>query len=82
MRNGLFESVSYEMVYKDVVACINKNSKNKDSIFEKTGKWGHYKLNHKTNTDNQLFFNFDEEDTDNGKDDNSKPQVDMSLSLF
>ncbi len=82
IHNGLFETVSYEAVYKDVVACINKNSKCKDNIFERTGEWGHYKLSHKSNTDTQLFFNFDEQDTDNGENDNSKPQVDMSLSLF
>lgn len=82
MHNGLFETVSYEAVYKDVVACISKNSKSKDGIFEKTGEWGHYRLNHKSNTDSQLFFNFEEQDTDGERDDISKPQADMSLSLF
>lgn len=82
IHNGLFEQTPYEEVYKDVIAYINKNSKSRNDILEKTGKWGHYRLNPNSQADCQLLFNFEEHDTDNNLDKLENKQVDNSLSLF
>lgn len=83
MRNGLFNTISYDEVYKDILAYINKNNKSRHPLLKKTGKWGYYSLSNYLEAARLQTFNFDavEEDSD---DDSSKVinTEDLSLSLF
>lgn len=81
MHNGLFESVPYEKVYKDIQACVAKNNKSAQPFMERTERWGYYRLTKKSKKSQQLMLQFkEEEDEDNG----NIPQndIDLSLSLF
>lgn len=81
MHNGLFESVPYEKVYKDIQACVAKNNKSTQPFMERTERWGYYRLTKKSKKNQQLMLQFkEEEDKDNG--DTPKNDIDLSLSLF
>lgn len=81
MHNGLFESVPYEKVYKDIQACVAKNNKSTQPFMERTERWGYYRLTKKSKKSQQLMLQFKEEkDKDNG--DAPQKDIDLSLSLF
>lgn len=81
MHNGLFESVPYEKVYKDIQACVAKNNKSTQPFMERTERWGYYRLTKKSKKSQQLMLQFkEEEDKDNG--DAPQKDIDLSLSLF
>ncbi len=85
MRNGLFNPVSYEEVYKDILAYINKNNKSKRPLLKKTGKWGYYSLSDYTEAARLQTFNFDAVAEDENNDYDSGKVIsneDLSLSLF
>ena len=75
--NTLFASVSYDEVHRYVAQFLLRNSKNPESIIEKTNR-GIYRLNLRSQETQQLVLQFAEE-----------PQLreemktpDLSLSLF
>ena len=79
--NGLFNTTSYEDVYKRVMAFVQKNSKAKNSILEKTGKWGHYRINKASNKASQLMLEFDNDNAVQQEAEKTAER-DNSLSLF
>lgn len=78
-RNGLFDVVPFEDVYNHVAGYLKRNSKSNDSIIERTGVRGVYRLN-QSNTSRQLCFDFKSEDME--MTDKDKTTEDNSLSLF
>lgn len=44
-NNSLFETVSFEDIYRELQAYLNKKTKTRYSYIEKTGEWGYYRLN-------------------------------------
>lgn len=82
-RNGLFNTIIFDDVYKDILAYINKNNKSKYPLLKKTGRWGYYTLSDYTKTARLQTFNFDceyeETECNEKKDTDNK---DLSLSLF
>ncbi|MCR5076945.1 MAG: hypothetical protein K6A82_02785 [Prevotella sp.] len=75
--NSLFNPIAREDVHKYVQQYLLKNSKNIDSVIEKTKK-GVYRLNESSTMTQQLLLQFrDEEETVD-----EKPVIDQSLSLF
>lgn len=80
-NNSLFEEASYDDIYKAVISIISKYKKNKNSVIESTGQWGHYRLNTSSNISRQLMLDFEKE----SEDCDIKQEytcTDMSLSLF
>jgi hypothetical protein len=75
--NTLFASASYEDVHRYVAQYLLRNSKNPDSIIEKTER-GIYHLNLRSKETQQLMLQFSEEQQPVVEE---KPQ-DLSLSLF
>lgn len=78
-HNNLFEGVSYDDVYHHVASYLKKNSKSSDSLIERTCIRGVYRLN-KSNASRQLFFDFNNEETEITY--TEKTTEDKSLSLF
>lgn len=76
--NSLFTMVSYEDVHRYVAQYLLRNSKNRDSIIEKTER-GIYHLNLKSAETQQLMLQFQDE----APEETVSPQTDdLSLSLF
>lgn len=82
LHNGLFDSTSYEEINKKVLTFIQKNSKTPNGILEKTGKWGHYRINKDSNRASQLMLEFDKEYDTGLPEAERKEGKDNSLSLF
>lgn len=82
MHNGLFETVPYEKVYKDIQACVAKNNKSPQPFMEKTERWGYYRLTKKSENVHQLMLQFRDEENDGEDSENKNDSVDLSLSLF
>lgn len=78
-RNSLFETVSFEDVYRYVSAYLKRNSKNADSIIEKAETRGVYRINMSAKSTGQLMFDFKERDE---TDEKTKEEEDKSLFLF
>ena len=76
--NTFFEPVSFEEVHRYVQSFLLRNSKNSDSIIEKTGMRGNYRLNPDNQESRQLMLLF----RDDVPEDNPKEPEDQSLSLF
>lgn len=76
--NTLFSPISYVEVHRDVAQFLLRNSKNPDSIIEKTDR-GIYHLNMRSTETQQLMLQFQDERQDT---DTQQPSVDLSLSLF
>ncbi len=75
--NSFFEPVSLEEVHRYVAQYLLRNSKNPDSIIEKTER-GIYHLNMSSKATQQLMLAFREDDSD----DTPAPVQDLSLGLF
>lgn len=83
MRNGLFNTVDFDEVYKDILAYINKNNKSKCPLLKKTGRWGYYTLSDCTKVARLQTFNFEElMEEDEGNNTKNVDVEDLSLSLF
>lgn len=78
-RNTLFDTISFEDVYRYVSAYLKRNSKNTNSIIEKTGTRGIYRINTSAKNTQQLMFDFKDNDVAENK---TKIEEDKSLSLF
>lgn len=79
-RNGFFDEVSFDNIYHYVAAYLTRNSKDRDSLVEKTECRGVYRLNMSSAASRQLVFDFKEQD-DNIRQE-EKNTEDRSLSLF
>jgi len=79
--NSLFAEADYEQISRSVSAWLKRNSTASDSLVEKTGQRGHYRLNMNSAQARQLMLTFSdaEEDEESGKNDEN---LDLSLSLF
>ena len=77
--NTLFSNVSYEEVHRYVAQYLLRNSKNPDSIIERTER-GIYHLNIRSQETRQLMLQFVEEADEVEK--HPLQYVDESLSLF
>lgn len=80
-HNGLFDALTYEVVYRDVFACVKKNSKSKYSLLENTERRGFYRMNMNSAGSRQLLLAFSDDGDDNQAESKSMDD-DMSLSLF
>ena len=76
--NTFFETILFEDVHRYVQSFLLRNSKNPDSMIEKTGERGNYRLNPDNQESRQLMLLF----RDDPPEETSKPQEDLSLSLF
>ncbi len=78
--NGLFCTVCYDDVYQYVRQYLARNSKSSNSVIEKTGEWGTYRINLNSGESEQLMLKF----TDVAVDENETSQLeeDQSLNLF
>ena len=76
--NTFFETILFEDVHRYVQSFLLRNSKNPDSMIEKTGERGNYRLNSDNQESRQLMLLF----RDDPPEETSKPQEDLSLSLF
>ena len=76
--NTFFENILFEDVHRYVQSFLLRNSKNPDSMIEKTGERGYYRLNPDNKESRQLILLF----RDDTPEETSKPQEDLSLSLF
>ncbi len=77
--NGFFDTVSFDEVHRYVASYLMKNSKLADSIIERTDVRGVYRLS-LSNTSRQLYFDFKNDEVDDGE--MVKACEDKSLSLF
>lgn len=78
--NSFFDVVDFDTVYRYVSNFLKKNSKNPDSIIEKSDLRGKYHLNLNSRETQQLMFEFENNAEDNEKQQNHSQ--DLSLSLF
>ena len=76
--NTFFETILFEDVHRYVQSFLLRNSKNPDSMIEKTGERGFYRLNPDNQESRQLMLLFH----DDTPEETSKPNEDLSLSLF
>ena len=76
--NTFFETICFEDVHRYVQSYLLRNSKNPDSIIEKTDTRGNYRLNPNNQESRQLMLLFLEVN----EEEESKPSEDLSLSLF
>ena len=78
----LFIQPDFSEIHAFVQQYLLRNSKSAQSLVEKTGRRGYYRLNTKNNADaRQLLFEFSEEQQVEEKEE-EKPQQDLSLDLF
>lgn len=76
--NTFFEPISFEDVHRYVQSFLLRNSKNPDSIIERTDTRGNYRLNPDNQESRQLMLLF----LDDVPEEAPKQQEDQSLSLF
>lgn len=79
-RNTLFDEILFEDVYRYVSAYLKRNSKNTNSIIEKTGTRGVYRINTSAKNTQQPMFDF--KDYDFSENETNTEVEDKSLSLF
>ena len=75
--NSFFETIEFEEIRRYVQNYLLKNSKSSDSLFEKVGPKGVYRINPNSAEMQQLMLLFTDE-----TDEAEKPSIDLSLSLF
>ncbi|MBP7097121.1 MAG: hypothetical protein KBA74_00345 [Prevotella sp.] len=78
--NNLFNVVNFDDVYVYVRQYLMRNSKNPNSVIERTDSRGIYRINKNVSEGQQLMLHFCsnmEEDLED-----EKPDIDQSLSLF
>lgn len=78
-NNSLFEEVSFDDIYRDLQAYLNKRALCRHPYIEKTDEWGYYRLN-KQKLREKLEWIFEDENHDNEEDIKKEP-ID-SPSLF
>lgn len=44
-NNSLFEAASFDDIYRELQAYLNKKTKSRHPYIEKTDKWGYYRIN-------------------------------------
>ncbi len=82
LRNGLFDKISYDDVYKDTAKYVKRNSKSDAGMIEKAEKWGHYRIKKKKRNYIQLLLNFESVTDICAEEKIAKTTEDNSLSLF
>lgn len=83
MNCTLFATPDMDEVHSYVQQYLLKNSKSPQSLIESTGRRGWYRLNTDNSDDaRQLMFEFKEARTSVETNDEEKPKIDLSLSLF
>ena len=80
MNNGLFDELTYDDVYRDVVSFIKRNSRDAGSLIQKTDVRGVYRLNHNATQQSQLMLNFRDDEEEEKK--QQTTCEDNSLTLF
>jgi hypothetical protein len=78
--NSLFNVVSFDDVYNYVRQYLMRNSKNPNSVIERTDSRGIYRINQNVSEGQQLMLQFGRDTADDIEDE--KPCIDQSLSLF
>lgn len=78
--NGLFCSVDFEDVRREVVNYVNRTVRQNNSFIERTGERGVYRLNKSFDNEYQLKFDF--KDFVEPEDNENRSDMDKSLSLF
>lgn len=78
--NSFFDDVDFDVIYHYVSNFLKKNSKNPDSIIEKSNLESKYYLNFNSRETQQLMFEFENDLEDNENQQNHSQ--DFSLSLF
>lgn len=78
--NDFFCPLSYEEVYRYVSRYLVRNSRNPDSLIEKTAQRGVYHLNFHSSETQQLMLQFDEDEEI--EDDTDREDTQNQLSLF
>lgn len=79
-NNDFFNVVEFDDVYRYVSSYLARNSKLPDSIIEKTGSRGVYRINFSLKSSRQLQFVFDDEEIVGTPE--KINNEDLSLSLF
>ena len=82
LHNNLFENVNYNNVYSAVFAYVQKNSKFKNSILQKSKTRGVYKINNEAIVSTQLKLDFRQCDDCSNEKDSETTEEDLSLNLF
>lgn len=77
--NTFFDTVNFEDVQRYVRQYLQRNSRNNDSIIERTEVRGFYRINEKSSDSRQLMLVFSDEEQEAEE---KKPVIDQSLSLF
>ena len=77
--NNFFEELDFQEVHNAVQQYLTRNSKNRDSLIEKVGPRGIYRLNTNSPISQQMMFDFFQEEEE---EEQQKPTEDLSLSLF
>ncbi len=81
--NSFFDRRTYDDVHEYVTHFLIRNSRNPNSLIEKTGQRGCYRLNTNSYMTQQLMLQFaDYDDHDQSASDNTPIIEDKSLSLF
>ena len=79
----LFFQPDLHEVHRCVKNYLLRNSKSPQSLIERTGRRGYYRLNTKNNADaRQVLSEFRQHKAEKVEPKEEKPQVDLSLSLF
>jgi len=78
--NGLFSTVDLEEVRRDVANYLVRSSRHENSLIERTGERGVYRINMSCKDSNQLQFDF--KDYKDEREDEKPFVEDTSLSLF
>jgi hypothetical protein len=83
MNCTLFSQPDLQEIHGYVQQYLLRNSKSAQSLIERTGKRGYYKLNTQNNADaRQMVLAFREKREAANEEVEEKPQCDLSLSLF
>ena len=68
-------------IYRYTQQYIQRNSRSSQGIIEHAEKWGHYRINDRSSAGMQMMLKFTD-NANNDEDEEKKPSVDLSLSLF
>nr|MBP7472753.1 hypothetical protein [Prevotella sp.] len=80
--NSLFDEVSYKEIHGYVSQYLIRNSKNQDSIIERTDCRGIYRINFKNKVSQQLLLKFSTKNLSADIEQDDKEIIDNSLSLW
>lgn len=82
-NNSLFETLSFDDIYRELQAYFYKKTKTRNSYIEKTGQWGYYRLNvEKLNTSLGWLIDYNDEEKEQAEEKNNTVDNTRYLSLF